>query len=123
MTILMENTVLASIMEENLKRVWSERDSVTRLKAIDDLYVSNSALFHVGHQTYGHHGINDSVTEVLKQMPDGFVFRLLKPVVINNDIGRLVWGVGPEGKAPVETGMDIAVFQNGKIQALYVFLD
>ena len=61
----MENTVLVSIMEENLKRVWSERDSVTRLKAIDDLYASNSVLFHVGHQTYGHQGINDSVTEVL----------------------------------------------------------
>ncbi|WP_268224338.1 hypothetical protein [Sinomicrobium oceani] len=119
----MENTVLASIMEENLKRVWSERDSTIRLKAIEKLYAGDSGLFHVGHETYGHQGINDSVTEVLKQMPDGFVFRLLRPVVINNDIGRLVWGVGTEGKAPVETGMDIAVFQNGKIQALYVFLD
>jgi hypothetical protein len=47
----------------------------------------------------------------------------LKPVIINNGIGRLVWGVGPKGKPPVATGMDIAVFENGKIKSLYVFLD
>jgi len=119
----MGNTVLASIMEENLKKVWSERDSTIRLKAIEKLYASNSGLFHVGHRTHGHQAINDSVSGILEQMPEDFVFSPLKPVVINNDIGRLTWGVGPEGKPPVETGMDIAVFQNDKIQALYVFLD
>jgi HAE1 family hydrophobic/amphiphilic exporter-1 len=56
-------------------------------------------------------------------MPEDFVFRLIKPVVINNNIGRLLWGIGPKGGPPVQTGMDIAIFQNDKIQALYVFLD
>ncbi|RAV29013.1 MULTISPECIES: nuclear transport factor 2 family protein [Sinomicrobium] len=119
----MGDTVLASVMEENLKRVWNERDSAIRLKAIEKLYASDSGLFHVGHQTYGHEATNNSVTGVLKQMPEDFVFHLLKPVVINNDIGRLIWGIGPAGKPPVQTGMDIAVFRNQKIQALYVFLD
>ncbi|MEH6682840.1 MAG: hypothetical protein V7724_20030 [Sediminicola sp.] len=119
----MENKVLASIMEENLNKVWSERDSAVRLKAIENLYAKNSGLFHVGHQTHGHGAINDSVTEVLKQMPEHFVFRSLRPVAINNDIGRLVWGIGPAGEPPVQTGMDIAIFKQHKIQALYVFLD
>jgi hypothetical protein len=44
-------------------------------------------------------------------------------VVINNDLGRLIWGAGPEGQPPVATGMDIACFENGKIASLYVFLD
>lgn len=119
----MGNTVLASLMEENLKKVWSERDEVVRLKVIEKLYGADSGLFHVGHQTHGHQAINDSVTEVLKHMPEDFVFRLLQPVVINNTIGRLLWGIGPKGEPPVQTGMDIAIFQNDKIQALYVFLD
>ena len=119
----MGNTGLASIMEENLNKVWSERDKVMRLKSIEKLYTSDSGLFHVGHQTQGHQAINDSVTEVLRQIPEDYAFRLLQPVVINNNIGRLVWGIGPDGKPHVQTGMDIAVFQNGKIQALYVFLD
>ena len=119
----MENNILASIMEENLKKIWSERNSAVRLKAIEKLYGIDSGLFHVGHQTQGHQAINDSVTEVLKHMPEEFVFRLLQPVVINNNMGRLLWGIGPIGERPVQTGMDIAIFQNEKIQALYVFLD
>lgn len=119
----MGNTVLASLMEENLEKVWSERDDVIRLKVIEKLYGVDSGLFHVGHQTQGHQAINDSVTEVLKHMPEEFVFRLLQPVVINNNIGRLLWGIGPKGEPPVQTGMDIAIFQHDKIQALYVFLD
>lgn len=111
------------MMEENLKKVWSERDEAIRMKAIEGLYGIDSGLFHVGHQTHGHQAINDSVTEVLKQMPEDFVFRLLQPVVINNNIGRLLWGIGPIGEQPVQTGMDIAIFQHDKIQALYVFLD
>ncbi|MGS2737897.1 nuclear transport factor 2 family protein [Sinomicrobium sp. M5D2P17] len=115
--------VQASMMEKNLKYVWSERNSTLRLKAIENLYADNSGLFHVGHQAHGHKAINESVSEVLQQMPESFVFSLLKPVVINNDIGRLLWGVGPEGKPPVQKGMDIVVFEHDKIKALYVFLD
>jgi HAE1 family hydrophobic/amphiphilic exporter-1 len=31
--------------------------------------------------------------------------------------------LGPKDKPPVATGMDVAVFENGKIRSLYVFLD
>jgi hypothetical protein len=51
------------------------------------------------------------------------VFTKLKPVIINNSIGRLIWGAGPAGQPPVATGMDIVHFENGKIRSLYVFLD
>jgi len=119
----MANTSRASIMEKNLKEVWSEHDSSIRLKAIESLYAAESGLFHVNHQLTGHRAINDSVTTVLQQMPKDFVFSLLKPVIINNDVGKLVWGVGPVGKTPVQTGMDIVVFESNKIKSLYVFLD
>jgi hypothetical protein len=119
----MVNTTLASIMEKNLKHVWSERDSSVRLKVIESLYASDCGLFHVDHQVSGHLAINDSVSGLLQDMPKDFVFILLKPVIINNDIGRLIWGVGPEGKTTVQTGMDVAIFENNKIKSLYVFLD
>ena len=119
----MTNTILASIMEKNLKQVWSERDSSIRLKVIESLYASDSGLFHVDHQVSGIKAINDSVNGILQRMTEDLVFSLLKPVIINNDIGRLIWGIGPEGKNPVQTGMDIIVFENNKIKLLYVFLD
>ncbi|WP_130736053.1 hypothetical protein [Flavobacterium sp. J27] len=121
--IIMKNTALASIMEKNLKQVWSERDSTARIKVIESLYLENSGLFHVNHQIKGHEAINNSISGILKQMPEDFVFSILSPAIINNDIGRLIWGVGPAGKPPTEKGMDIIVFEESKIKALYVFLD
>ena len=118
----MDNT-LAQIMEENLQQVWSERDEVQRLKAIEKIYDENAILYHVEHQTTGYKAINKSVTGVIGNMPPNFVFTKLKPVIINHSIGRLIWGVGVAGQPPVATGMDIAHFENGKIKSLYVFLE
>lgn len=111
------------MMENNLNQVWNERDPGSRLKAIEKIYTSEANLYHVGDQVTGLDAINNSVTATLKQLPPDFVFTKLKPVIINNSIGRLIWGAGPVGQSPVATGMDIAHFENGKIKSLYVFLD
>lgn len=114
---------LAQIMEDNLQLVWSERDNARRLDAIKNIYAAGSGLYHVGHKIEGLEAINESAGGIISSMPESFVFTLLKPVIINNSIGRLIWGVGPEGQPPVATGMDIAHFEKGKIKSLYVFPD
>ena len=111
------------IMEDNLNQVWNERNSETRLKAIESIYAAEANLYHVGDQMKGSDAINNSVTATLKHLPQDFEFTKLKPIVINNNLGRLIWGAGPKGQPPVATGMDIAHFENGKIKSLYVFLD
>lgn len=118
----MSNALLL-LMEENLAYVWSERDATNRLEYIKSVYTPESTLYHVGHQTTGFEAINDSVKNVLSNMPEDFTFFKLKPVVINNNVGRLIWGVGPNIHSIVATGMDIAVFEGDKIKSLYVFLD
>jgi ketosteroid isomerase-like protein len=35
----------------------------------------------------------------------------------------LAWGSGPHGEAPEYTGWDVITVREGKITALYVFLD
>jgi hypothetical protein len=40
-----------------------------------------------------------------------------------HDLGRLRWQTGPVGAPPVATGTDVAVFANGKIRALYTFIE
>jgi hypothetical protein len=113
----------AQMMEDNMEQVWNERNAVTRLKAIEKIYSTAANLYHVGDQVTGLDAINNSVTSTLKNLPPDFVFTKLKPVIINNSIGRLIWGAGPEGQPPVATEMDIAHFEHGKIKSLYVFLD
>ena len=35
----------------------------------------------------------------------------------------LAWGSGPKGEAPDYTGLDVVIVRDGKIAALYVFLN
>jgi hypothetical protein len=117
------NDVSVKLMEDNLEYVWSEKNPVHRLRAMESVYAKDSVLYHVNDKTEGHEAINESVTNTLHSLPANFVFTKLKPVIINNNIGRLIWGIGPKGMPPVGTGMDIAVIENNRIKALYVFLD
>lgn len=119
----MMNDELAIKMQENLNLVWNERDPVLRGKAIARIYSTNASLNHVGDQVTGYEAINESVSATQKMLPPNFVFSQLKPVVINNNMGRLIWGAGPAGEPVVATGMDIACFEEDKIKSLYVFLD
>ena len=40
-----------------------------------------------------------------------------------HNAGRLAWGSGPRGEPPNYTGLDVVIVREGKIAALYVFLD
>jgi hypothetical protein len=39
------------------------------------------------------------------------------------DGGRIAWGSGPAFEPPRYTGLDVIIAREGKIAALYVFLD
>ena len=39
---------LAQMMADNLNRVWNERSSDERLKAIEAIYATDANLYHVG---------------------------------------------------------------------------
>jgi hypothetical protein len=117
------STELAQLMKDNLEQVWNERDPVARLEAIKRMYTVDAILYDPGEPVTGHEQINNSVTTVQQNLPPAFRFRLLKPAVMNHNLGKASWGVGPEGQPEVSTGMDIAIFENGKIRALYVFLE
>jgi hypothetical protein len=98
---------LSRIMEDNLEQVWNEKDPAVRLKAIEKIYSGSATLNHVEDEVTGFDAINESVSTTQKVLPSNFVFTRLSPVIINNGIGRLVWGAGPVGQPPVATGMDI----------------
>lgn len=117
----MSNT-LGQLMERNVLEVFGERDSKRRKSVINELYTENCTFFEPDEQINGRDAINAKVDQVLEGTP-GFVFRLAGPAEINHDLGRLRWHFGPAGAAPVVTGMDVAVFEQGRIRALYTFLD
>jgi hypothetical protein len=113
----------AELMEKNLLQVWNERDAGKRQIAIEGIYQNDSTFYEGNSGISGHDAINRKIGETLKTLPGDFVFQILKPASVNNDMGRLNWGVGPVDGPVARTGMDIALFRDGRVQSLYVFLD
>jgi len=118
----MENT-LEQLLVQHLNEIWNQRDETLRLAAIEKVYAKEIDLFEVGEKFSGYDAINHKVSTLLNSFPPIFSIAQLKPIVINNNVGKLDWGVGPAGAPPVGTGTDIVVFENGKIKSLYVFLN
>jgi hypothetical protein len=62
------------------------------------------------------------VTSLLTQFPD-HVFTERGRADTLQDSGRLAWACGPPDQLQKITGLDVIVLENGRIAALYAFLD
>jgi hypothetical protein len=113
---------LGLLMERNLLEVFGQRDSARRAAAIGEIYTADCTFFEAEEQVTSREALNAKVGSILKDAP-GFVFHAVGPAQINHDLGRLRWQFGPAGAPPVVTGTDIAVFEHGRIRALYTFLN
>jgi glutathione S-transferase len=90
---------IRELLDRNLQEVFEEGDAQRRRAAIDKFAGDLRA-------THPH-----------------FVYTPLgEPQVLQN-AGRLAWGSGPQDQAPEYTGWDVIIVRDGRIAALYVFLD
>lgn len=111
------------LLQANLERVFSERDAGKRLEVIQRLYAPEAVLYEPQAAIAGHAAICATVTALLASLPADCVFRALGPATGHHGIGRLLWSAGPPHGPAAVTGMDIAHIENGRIRALFVFLD
>ena len=116
------NDTLDNLMEKNLIEVFGQRDFARREAAIAEIYTADCTFFEAEEQIVGRDALNAKIERILQEAP-GFVFRATGPEQLNHDLGRLQWHFGPVGAPPVVTGMDVALFEYGRIRALYTFLD
>jgi hypothetical protein len=111
------------IMQANLERVFGERDSARRIKAIRELYVEDAELHEPQRSVQGHDAISQAVTELLAQLPADFIFTAIRPALGHNGFGRLQWRAGSPGGPVAVTGTDVAHVERGLIRTLHVFPD
>jgi hypothetical protein len=111
------------IMQANLERVFGERDSARRIKAIRELYVEDAELHEPQRSVRGHDAISQAVTELLAQLPADFIFTAIRPALGHNGFGRLQWRAGSPGGPVAVTGTDVAHVERGLIRTLHVFPD
>jgi hypothetical protein len=119
----MESIDYDRVMQANAVRVFSERNPARRMEAIRELYTADAILTEPEGVSKGEAAISDAVTELLSKLPPAFAFTPIGAATGHHGVGRLLWKAGPPNGPPAVTGMDIAHFKEGRIQALYVFLD
>ena len=115
----------AQLLENSLLVIWNERNADRRLEAMKQTYAPDVHFyeFNTGEAIVGYTEINELISKLQSEWPPESRFELNKPSQVNHQIQVASWDLGPQGKQPVATGMDVAVIENDLIKSFYLFLD
>jgi len=113
---------IRTLLDRNLQAVFGENDDALRMAAIKELWAEDGVLYAPPGAITGHDAINKFAGDLRKTHPHYVYTPHGKPQVMQN-AGLLAWGSGPRDAAPDYIGWDVIIVRDGKIAALYVFLD
>jgi hypothetical protein len=116
------STTIETLLTRNLHEVFGERDPGKRAIAIKALYAPDSVFSDPHGHHIGHRALEDAVTALHAKLP-GHVFTEINGPDVLQDSGRLAWAFGPPEDPRRITGLDVIVVKDGRIAALYTFLD
>jgi len=117
----MSHTV-STLLLRNLHDVFGEIDPVRRRAAIDEIF-HEDAIVHDPKGIYRGRDEIDRIAGAIKATHPDFQYQPLSPPEVNGDAGRVRWVSGSPGKQPAYAGTDFLIARDGKIAAVYLFLD
>jgi SnoaL-like domain len=115
------NTIV-NLLTRNLFEVFGEPNAEKRRAAIEALWVSEGVFADPLGRYVGYAALNDAVSQLHARFP-GFVFTPIGAPQAFYGVGRQAWGHGLVGEAPQITGLDVVIVEEGRIAALYAFVD
>jgi SnoaL-like domain len=110
------------LLYRNLQEVFGEGDAARRRAAIEEFYTDDCVLYVEPAVFVGHDALDKFAGE-LRATHQHFVYTPHGDAQALHNAGILAWGSGPKGEPPEYTGLDVVVVREGKIAALYVFLN
>jgi len=116
------NDRIHELLHRNLREVFGEGDAVHRRAAIEELYTEDCVLEAPPGTFVGRQALDKFAGDLRATHPHFVYTPHGEPQALHN-AGRLACGSGPRGEAPDYTGLDVIVVRDGKIAALFVFLD
>ena len=116
------NDRIHELLHRNLQEAFGEGDATRRRTAIEELYTEDCVLYAPPGRFVGHATLDKFAGDLRATHPHFVYTPQGKPQALHN-AGRLAWGSGPPDEAPDYTGLDVIIVRDGKIAALYVFLD
>jgi hypothetical protein len=113
---------IVDLLYRNLQEVFGEGDAGRRRAAVEAFYTDDCVLYVPDDVFVGHDALDKFAGELRATHPHFVYTPHGEPQALHNG-GILAWGSGPKGEPPEYTGLDVAVVREGKIAALYVFLN
>jgi hypothetical protein len=113
---------IRDLLHRNLQEVFGEGNAARRRAAIEDLYTEDCVLYAPPGVFVGPEALDRFAGDLRATHPH-FVDAPRGEAQALHNAGRLAWGSGPCGEPPTYTGLDVIIVREGKIAALYVFLD
>lgn len=111
------------MVERHLAEIFSETDDAKRTAALHELYAEDAVLYEPDNIVRGIEAISTTVSTLLKNFPPQLRFVASSPALIHHEMCCAPWTAGTPEQANMVTGYDVVQFANGRIQAVYVFLN
>ena len=118
---VLSESEIRSLVELHLA-LWNEKDVAKRDALMKKIYADNIEMVDSHFTAVGHKEI-DVFVEGLQKKSVNSKFTPIKAVDVNHNTARLYWQHGNAEKSDAVSGMDLFVFENGKVSKLYVFVD
>jgi SnoaL-like domain len=118
----MANTI-ASLLIRNLAEVFGEDAAARRRAAIQELFSGDAVFYDPNKGAFHGHDEIDRIAGVIRASHPDFRYQpIAEPEMLGN-AGRVRWVSGRPGETPAYAGTDFIIARDGKISALYLFLD
>lgn len=111
-----------TLLKRNLAEVFGEGDPARRRKAIGEIYAEDAVVYAPPGVIVGHDALDKFAGDLRATHPHYVYTPSGEPQVLH-DSARVAWGSGLKGEPPAYTGEDVIVVRDGKISALYVYLN
>lgn len=114
----------STLLQDSLLLIWNNRNSAERIALMEKIYASDITFYESNDSEpfVGKESIDQLIQTLQKDWPSGFEFTLTDTPKSNHNVQQISWQLGTPGQQPAATGMDVAIIENGKIKALYLFL-
>ena len=113
---------ISTLLIRNLRDVFGENDPARRRAAIDEIFTED-CVFYEPRGVYRGRDEIDRVAGAIKATHPDFQYQpIAEPEELGN-AGRVLWVAGRPGEAPAYAGTDFIIARDGRIAALYLFLD
>jgi hypothetical protein len=113
---------IIELLYRNLQEVFGEGDGARRRAAIDEFYTDDCEI-HVPPGVFVGRDAVDKFAGDLRATHPHFAYTPHGEAQAVQNCGIIAWGSGPRGEAPDYTGLDVIIVRDGRIAALYVFLN